>query len=64
MSANCSNPECGGGMGDMTGGFDRYTCLVCGRQTDLHGNLLPPDAIFPAVEGFRGGSLQGVRKAE
>jgi len=61
---NCANPECPGGMGDMQGGFDRYNCLVCGRQTDLRGNLLPAGTEFETPEGYRGGSLQGVRKAE
>jgi hypothetical protein len=38
--------------------------LSCGRETDLNGNLLPPTAVFGNVEGFRGGSQQGVRKVD
>ena len=61
---NCANPECPGGMGDMQAGFDRFTCLVCGRQTDLRGNLLPADTVSKSPVGYRGGSQQGVRKAD
>jgi len=62
--SRCANPTCGAGLGDGQAGFDRWFCLVCGRETDLHGNLLPPTAVFGNVEGFRGGSQQGVRKVD
>jgi hypothetical protein len=58
---HCSN--CGAGSSEVQAGFDRCFCLRCGRETDLHGNLLPADALFPTpVNTAHGGAQQGVRK--
>jgi hypothetical protein len=60
---HCSN--CGAGSSEMQGGFDRFVCLACGRETDLHGNLLPAPITFEVpVNTAHGGSQQGVRKAD
>lgn len=53
--ANC-------GSTSTQAGFDRIFCLDCGRETDLHGNLLPALVQVNDVKGYRGGSQQGVRK--
>lgn len=55
---HCSN--CGGMS--VQAGFDRVFCLDCGRETDLHGNLLPQSVDHQTPVGYRGGSQQGVRK--
>jgi hypothetical protein len=62
--ANVRCANCGAGSGSTQAGFDRINCLECGRETDLRGNLLPRLVSFTTPEGFRGGSQQGVRKAE
>ena len=60
--SHCAN--CGAGSSEVQAGFDRIHCLVCGRETDLKGNLLPADAVFETpVNEAHGGSQQGVRKA-
>lgn len=37
-------PHCGGA--DLEAEVDRYFCLGCGGQTDMHGNALPRDPQF------------------
>jgi hypothetical protein len=62
MSINhCANTSCSGTRTDLQYGLDRIACLGCGRETDMHGNLLPakPQFLTP-VSTLTKSTQQGV----